>query len=156
MFSTWKTENANSVVPLKRTRACVAFRVSPWQQSLLKAMAAVFLSHSASLKRFTAARLPQTLSPVRMWKTPLYSHHLTHSPESIRGWHVFLGLFKLCAAWHEVAQDINTEKHTNTELFIHSLLSLAEIFSASFAVNVLQTASPCLWVLLFSNTISLH
>lgn len=76
-----------------------------------------------------------TLQPPAM-RVPLIDTQMTRLAE----------LFKLRSAKGEVVQD---KKHAITKLFIHSFFSLAEIFTASFAINVLQTASPCPWVLLY-------
>lgn len=155
----FKPKNScNSVVLFENNKSScwwifAALRLSPWQQSLLKAMAAVFLSHSASLKTIHR-RMPPTnfMSPVRTWKTP--SNLLP--PGSIHRWHISEGSLNSVHLDVKLHRTLTLRDALTQKLFIHLLLSLAEIFSASFAINVLQTASPCLWVLLFSDTLSLH
>lgn len=93
--------SANDVI-FERTVACVGESAlfeafSPWQQSipLLKATAAVFLSHSESLRKIHCCTPPTYfMSPVRMWKTPLRGHHLTYSLWSIHRWHTWQSSLK--------------------------------------------------------------
>lgn len=156
-FSSLKTA-VTALYCLKTTRAHVGESLllldSLYDNSLSSRPWLLFFCPTVHLsKQFTAVRHPQTLCRL----SECEKHHLTFFPPgSIHRWHISedsLSSVQLDVKLHRTLtlRDAQTQK-----LFIHLLLSLAEIFSASFAINVLQTASPCLWVLLFSDTFSLH
>lgn len=116
--------------------------------SHFKATAAVSPSHRQSLiKIHCCAPSTYFMSPVKMWNAPVCSHHPACSLRSTHRWHIWAAesSFKnQLATGHEPVR-----KHANTSLFIY--LSFPAwlkylVFFFFFCINVLQTASPCLWV----------
>lgn len=110
-------------------------------------------------KQFTAVRHTQTLCRL----SEREKHHLTFFPPRVDTQMThFRGLFKLCAAWREVAQDINTERRTNTKAVYPFTLKLgwnifcfichkcfADSVTLPVGVTVLRHIQPSLAGLLF-------
>ena len=114
---------------------------------LFTATAAVSPSHRQSLiKIHCCAPSTYFMSPVKMWKAPVCSHHPACSLRLTHRWHIWAAgsSFK-----NQLATGHETRKNANTRLFIY-LSFPARLKYLQFLVflyiNVLQTASPCLWV----------
>lgn len=125
-----------------------------------------FVSQRESLRKIHRCKPPTCfMSSVRMWKTtplrlppsnllPPVNTRITH----------FAGLFKTRSAsgeptqpaCHAVRDKSRWETHSHRNVL--SFSSPAEIFTVFFfffkAINVLQTASPCLGVLLYQSPVN--
>lgn len=92
-----------------------------------------------------------------MWKTPLCGQHLTYSLWMIHRWHIFQSSLKPSQLEVNLHRTQTSENRTNAKLFIYSFFPARLTYLLFlFAINVLQTASPCLWVLLHWNPVVLH